>query len=279
VWRDLLSGTRPAEPADQFTTKQNVRFGPVKTPEGEWGYLRVFTFDDPDSLTFLRRAAAVLRSLPQDGLILDLRANPGGVIPSGEALAQLFTNEDITPQSTSFRNTRATRALGQLPQFSRWRRSLDMQMETGDVYSQGFPLTSDGLAPRGVYLGPVALIVDSLCYSTTDFLSAGMQDQRLATIIGTDPVTGAGGANVWTQGTLNSLVTATGSPGLGPLPRDMNLTVAMRRSARVGPNAGLPVEGVGVLADVEYSLTGRDVLQGNHDLIAFASRVLSSMRS
>ena len=47
-------------------------------------------------------------------------------------------------------------------------------------------------------IGPVVLITDARCYSTTDIFAAGFQDHKVGTILGTDNNTGAGGANVWT---------------------------------------------------------------------------------
>jgi C-terminal processing protease CtpA/Prc len=152
-----------------------------------------------------------------------------------------------------------------------------MHLETGEIFSQGFPLTQTTLGPRGVYNGKVVLIVDALCYSTTDFFAAGMQDNGLATIIGVDPVTGAGGGNVWNHDLLQQFAAQAGGPTVR-FPRNIEIDVAIRRSIRVGPNEGLPVEGLGVFADVPYQMTARDVLSNNEDLINFSTQVLASQR-
>jgi hypothetical protein len=275
TWLDLFSrgGTTP----QVAPTPSNVSSRVVNTTSGEWGYIRIYSFDSQDSAGFLSQFAELLNQMPSSGLILDVRANPGGTITSGEGLLSLFSKNAVSPEPVSFRNTVATQKLGRIAEFQQWQRSLDMQLGTGDAFSQGFSLTTTGSGQVGVYSGPVVLIIDSLCYSTTDFVAAGMQDNGLATIIGVDPVTGAGGANVWTLSTLASLVQQVGGTDISPAPSGYEINMAVRRSTRIGRNLGLPVEGIGVFADLTYNLTLRDVLGQNDDLIEFAGRVLARM--
>lgn len=282
TWQDLYSASSPETGSTLQTAAapaadalQNVVARVVKTAEGEFGYIRIFSFDTPDSRAFLTQFAALLQQMPKSGLILDVRSNPGGTIPSGEALLALFTKRLITPQPVSFRNSLGVKSLSNVQMFLPWQHSARMQLETGEIFTQGFPVTTD-IQISGVYLGPIVLIIDALCYSTTDFFAAGMQDHGLATIIGVDPVTGAGGANVWSHGTLSSLLVQGGGQALFSLPAGYDFDVAIRRSTRVGPNIGLPVEGLGVFADIGYNMTQRDVMSANEDLIEFAGRVLVS---
>ena len=55
------------------------------------------------------------------------------------------------------------------------------------------------------------------------------------------------------------------------------MSVAMRRSLRVGPAAGNPLEDLGVVPDVPYRMTRADVLEGNVDLLARAGELLAKM--
>ena len=50
------------------------------------------------------------------------------------------------------------------------------------------------------------LVTDARCYSATDIFAAGFADHRIGPILGVDDNTGAGGANVWTQGLLKQLL-------------------------------------------------------------------------
>jgi len=61
--------------------------------------------------------------------------------------------------------------------------------------SPHYPEMCNQLGQR--YQGPVAIIIDALCYSTTDIFAAGFQDHQIGPLIGTSGNTGAGGANVW----------------------------------------------------------------------------------
>lgn len=118
------------------------------------------------------------------------------------------------------------------------------------------------------------LITDALCYSTTDIFAAGFQDHDVGTIIGVHGNTGAGGANVWDYELLRLFVPGENSPFL-PLPQGAQFRVAVRRTTRVGARSGQPLEDLGVQPDLAYQLTFNDLMQGNVDLIEFASQVLS----
>ena len=52
--------------------------------------------------------------------------------------------------------------------------------------------------------------------------------------------------------------------------------VALRRTLRVGKHwGGQPVEDLGVIPDVRYQMTKRDLLQGNADLMEKAGELLA----
>jgi hypothetical protein len=289
TWHDIYAADDPSQFEAPFRQsdplvkepnplKDQLLFRSVTTSHGRFGYVRIFSFDAPDGGRFVRDFAEILRKLPQNGLIIDLRANPGGNIPCGEALVQLFTDQPVHTAPVTFRNTPSVqRLVNALPVFSAWTNSVNLLLETGQTFSQGFSLTSseDALAIGRVYEGQVALIIDSLCYSTTDFFVSDMQDNGTGKIIGTDPLTGAGGANVWTHAFLAQSIAASGGADVSPMPKGADMNIALRQALRVGPNAGLPLEGIGVRADIMYRPTRRDVLSKNEDLITFATGVLA----
>lgn len=154
----------------------------------------------------------------------------------------------------------------------RWHASVQHALETGAMYSAALPMTSpaacNAIGQR--YHGPVVLLTSALSYSATDIFAAGFQDHAIGDVLGVHPCTGAGGANVWPFAVLQRALTSD-APGL---PQEAELRVALRRSLRVGPNAGLELEERGVVADVPYDLTRRDLLGGDPDLIAHAARLL-----
>ena len=148
-------------------------------------------------------------------------------------------------------------------------------VETGAAFSQGFSLLPvekyNDIGQK--YYGPVVLLTDALCYSTTDIFSAGFQDHGIGKILGTSGNTGAGGANVWDHGLLRRSLRSRNSPLL-PLPRMASFQVAIRRTTRVGERTGVPLEDLGVTPDQVHLLTRKDVLKDNVDLINRAAKLL-----
>lgn len=249
----------------------------VDTPSGQFGYIRLRTFAvSPDDLVpeFIR----LLNQLPLSGVIIDVRGNGGGIIHSGERLLQLLTPNTIQPEPTQFINTPLNLEICRRHGFlDEWVESLERAVETGATFSQGFPITpADECNDIGqVYTGPSVLITDARCYSTTDIFAAGFQDHQIGLILGVDDNTGAGGANVWTHDLLHRFFpsSAKGSP-YRRLPRDAGMRVSIRRTLRVGANAGMPVEDIGVVPDEIHEMTRDDLLGGNADLINHAAALL-----
>jgi hypothetical protein len=255
-------------------------FRTVKTKSGTFGYVRIYTFmvEWPATVDdFLNEFERIVRLLPQDGLILDVRGNGGGVIAAGERLLQLLTPHTIDPERFSFIASPLTGQIcGRWPQYyGRWHPSLTRAQSVAAGFSDGFPLLPpDDYNDRGQkYQGPVVLVTDARCYSTTDIFSAGFQDHAIGPILGTSGATGAGGANVWTHEVLRHHLPDPNSP-FPPLPGGVSFNVAIRRCTRVGPNAGRLVEDLGVAPDQIHRRTKRDLLDRDRDLFEQAGAML-----
>lgn len=264
----------PAEgPQSTSLFPEFFSFRTVTTPSGVFGYVRIFSFMTMDANSFVAEFARIAQLLPQNGLILDVRGNGGGNINAGEQLLQVLTAGPIDPEPFHFINTPTTLSLCRSePSLHPWVESIDLAVQTGEIYSQGFLLTSVPQANAGLsyrYPGKVVLVVDALCYSTTDIFTAGFQDHRIGKILGTSSRTGAGGANVWTYNFFGGL------PGFPPLPKEVSFRAAIRRSTRVRSKAGVPLEDLGVQTDDVHRMTRRDILEGNVDLISKAAEMLS----
>ena len=249
----------------------------------ELGYVRLYSFNPGEADPFVSEFKRVIKSkgFPQEGLIIDVRANGGGLIRAGERLLQLFTPRRITPELFEFLNTplnleickRAPKNWDLAP----WATSIAEAVETGSIYSMGFPLNSEESCNDigQVYHGPVILITDALSYSTTDMFAAGFQDNQVGVVLGASDNTGAGGANNWT---LDDLRTAIGDGRNSPfklLPKGADIGVAMRRSIRVGQHMGKLLEELGIEPNARHYMTKRDVLGGNVDLINHAAKILN----
>jgi hypothetical protein len=269
---------------DVFTFGKLDVYGNVGT-SGEYGYIRIWTFDVVAPNVFVDEFIRIAKLLPAKGLIIDVRGNGGGHILAGEYLLQVLSAIPISGERFQFINTPSTLQICQkttLGGLDRWRDSIERSVETGEIYSQGFTLDQREERYNRIgrqYDGPVALVVDALCYSTTDIFAAGFQDHGLGLLLGCDTRTGAGGANVWTHQVLrqlfgNGLVPGESSPFEAKLPGNASFRIAVRRSTRVGAKMGDPLEGMGVAmvnpeTDV-YRMTREDVLGENEGLLAWA---------
>src|SRR5262249_43183900 len=255
-------------------------FGEVTTPSGKYGFIRIKTFA-PATASNTQAAeefARILQTLPQTGLILDVRGNGGGFINIGERILQMLTPHPIVPEPFHFLATPLTLKIAseQPNGLEQWKDTIVQGLESGASFSQGFPLTplEDCNAIGQIYQGPVVLITNALCYSTTDIFSAGFQDHKVGTILGCHSSTGAGGANVWDYTDLMRSLSLD-NPFVG-LPGGARMRVAARRCTRVGDRSGIPVEDYGVTSDIRYFMTRADVMGFNHDMIAAAAAILNA---
>jgi C-terminal processing protease CtpA/Prc len=270
--------------ADVSTFPDKLQFRTVSTPHGEFGYIRIRSFavgstgiGEVDA--FVAEIVRIARQLPQNGLIVDVRGNGGGTIMAGERLLQVFTPNKIEPERLHFINTPLTLELAGRPGLDLWSDSIAQAVETGSPFSDGFPILPD--EPDNCnrlgqqYYGPVVLVIDGLCYSTTDIFAAGWQDHRIGPILGTDGNSGAGGANVWTHVQLSGVLSGQETP-LQPLPKRTRMRVALRRTSRVGGRSGDPLEDLGVVPDEIHHITRNDLLNDDEDLIERAASILAS---
>jgi peptidase S41-like protein len=263
---------------------RQIMYAETRNVDGrEFGYIRLFTFEVGDPDEFVKDFVQVIKSdgFPQDGLIIDLRSNPGGRIRAGERLLQLFTPRRIKPELFEFLNTplnlEICRSAPKGWQLDQWAESIAESVVTGATYSTGFPLNSEESCNDigQIYYGPVVLITDALSYSTTDMFAAGFQDNEIGEVLGTSDNTGAGGAEFWRYQDLVNASQGNPNSPFKPLPRGADIVLAVRRSIRVGRHAGRPLEELGIVPDERHYMTRRDVLGMNEDLITRAARVLT----
>ncbi len=263
----------------QFQDSVSARV--VSVAGRDYGYLRLWSFELSDDDGFIAEVVRLLAELPQDGLIIDLRGNPGGLIWAAERLLQLFTPSPIAPTRFSIIASDLTRSMTDAPQnrrsLSPWRRTLLDAIGTGEVYSQSVPITpSERCNDIGqVYGGPVVSVVDSTTYSAADLFAAGFADNGIGTVVSVGRATGAGGANVWWADTLNSVL--AGTPHQLPrLPKGVGFTLSVRRATRIGASDGAPIEDIGIIGHRTYAMTRDDLLLGNTDLLTFCARLIES---
>lgn len=238
--------------------------------------LRIYSFNIDDDVAFVDELMRVLPMLPQDGLVIDIRDNPGGNIVAAERSLQLFTSNRIVPTRFSVLATPFTRAAASVPGMARdelspWKESLEAAVRNGELYSQALPITDETACNDigRVYRGPVLLVNNANTYSCGDLFSAGFVDNAIGPCICVGWATAGGGANVIDYDEL--FVALEGTPlALPRLPNGIGMSLSFRRATRSGSNLGLPIEdvGVGVKREDTYVMTRKDVLEGNRDLYA-----------
>ena len=259
-----------------------------------FGYIRIKSFEAPADSIFneFKRILGILNEFGPDGLVLDVRGNPGGSINGAERLLQLLTPHEITPALFHFANTPTIQQiLAEVSvlrsddfatslkirklqsEFGPWMEDAASALAEGLAITEGRPLTSRKTAndTGQIYHGPVVLLIDAVSYSATDLFSAGFQDHEIGDIIGVDTNTGGGGASRWWHhdDLLERLDVLPDLP-LKPLPNGATIAFASLRSSRVRRRAGQALEDVGVLRSVPYQLTKVDIMDWGSDLVRFA---------
>jgi C-terminal processing protease CtpA/Prc len=257
----------------------------VKKISDNVGHIRIrtFTSDKYENFVdqFVNEFLRLLKQLPKKGLIIDVRGNGGGYIVAAECILQFLTPRKIIPEPYQFISSPLTIDMTRKTDWLEpWASSLSQSINTGSMFSGGYPITTiDEANMLGQqYHGPVILVTDALCYSATDLFAAGFQDHQIGPILGVDGNTGAGGANVWEHSVLKDVLESIGSKyQLKKLPLDSNMRVSIRRNIRVREYAGTPVEDLGIIPNERHPMTKRDLLEENADLIEEASRILAQM--
>jgi hypothetical protein len=246
---------------------------------GEVGYIRIWSFDVEDHEAFVNETIRLLGQMPDTGLIIDVRGNPGGLIWAAERLLQLFTPNTVAPTRFSLVATPLTRAMAGSP-FNRmelepWIASLDSAISTGEAYSQALPITDPAWCNDvgQHYGGPVVCVADANTYSSGDLFCAGFVDNEIGPLVCVGEATGAGGANVWTSQNLADALEGT-EFALPALAKGVRFTLALRRAVRSGDAAGVPIEDLGV-GGLPYAMSRRDVMDGNADLLAWCGELLA----
>jgi hypothetical protein len=268
-----------------------------------FGYIRIKTFEaHPDAIfREFKRILEVMTEFAPDGLILDVRGNPGGSIKGAEQLLQLLCPREIAPASFHFANTPSIQKIlsgirslssadrtenriirGLQAELAPWIEDAANALAEGLQLTEGRPLTSVKSAndTGQVYHGPVALLIDAVSYSATDLFAAGFQDHDIGLIIGVDENTGGGGASRWwhEDDLLKRLDVVPDLP-VRPLPGGSTIAFAYLRSTRTGRHAGEALEDIGVTRDIAYSLTKKDLMDWGSDLVRFACRQLATRTS
>ena len=228
-----------------------------------FGYLgiRAFPPDGQERRIFKYELRRLLSLMPEGGLIIDIRDNPGGSAELAEQSLQFLTPKPIAPLPFRFIASAATKMVtGRVVEFKQYGASIENALSTGAAFSAGVPISTprETNALGQFYFGPVVLVTNGVTYSAGDIFAAGFEDNNVGSIVGVDETTGGGGANCWFYEEIIRRMLE-----MPKLPRGINLQVAVRQCARIGSNnLGIPIEEVGVTLPPanRHTLTRDDIL-------------------
>ncbi|GGX83989.1 carboxyl-terminal protease [Litchfieldella qijiaojingensis] len=137
-------------------TREIIRTESVRSEllEPRYGYLRVSQFQSRTGEQVRNAISRLQRDEPLNGLVLDLRNNPGGVLQAAVDVADAFLDEGLIVYTE-----------GRLP---------DSDMR--------FSASADTVAPDV----PMVVLINSGSASAAEIVAGALQDQQRAVVMGTD---------------------------------------------------------------------------------------------
>lgn len=276
-------------------------------PTLRFGYLKIRSFTGEgagtdEMVAEFQRILALMNDKAPDGLVLDVRGNPGGDIRAAERMPQMLTDRRITPAFFHLANSPAVQAMlrqlrddmrpganltveqeAKLPnavlELQPWMDDVDDSVKNRGPLTTGHQLTpaDDANKVGRVYRGRSVLVTDVGTYSAADIFAAAYQDHEIGLVIGVDPATGGGGGNVWTHEDILHNLPATPDLAFQKLPGGVTLRLAIRRSIRTGINSGVALEDAGVAADLHFPPDSPEsLLDGFPNVIRHGRRLLGA---
>jgi carboxyl-terminal processing protease len=183
------------KPLTLTITRQEIRVQSVKGKIIEPGYawLRIAQFQEPTLDDMVKKINELYAADPHiKGLVLDLRNDPGGVVPGAIGVSAAFLPRDAVVVSTNGQLASAKETFYARPEF----------------YAQGSK--SDPLAklPAGVKDVPIVVLVNAGSASASEIVAGALQDYKRATIMGTQTF-GKGSVQTLRQLTADTAVKIT----------------------------------------------------------------------
>ncbi len=152
--------------------RQEIRIQSVKGKMVEPGYawLRVAQFQEPTVEDMVKKIHALYAEDPSlKGLVLDLRNDPGGLLPGAIGVSAAFLPKDVAIVSTN----------GQLPD------SKATYFARREFYSSRALNDPLSKLPEAVKKVPMVVLVNAGSASASEIVAGALQDYKRATIMGT----------------------------------------------------------------------------------------------
>ncbi len=259
-----------------------LKFKRITNQHGVFGVLKLESFV-PEKLSVDEVIAEVARILKTEfkatqGVIFDVRNNGGGYIALAEKMVQLFTPRTVQPLGFRLKNSSMNQTYWDRWPNDRFTKALKLAQAQRAHYTEPLPLNFVREVNKldQAYFGPVAVLMNSNCYSSCDMFSAIMQDHEVGTIFGEDANTGAGGANnISVADLFEDLGEGRRGVFTTPLPSGQDIGFSWRQTLRsFGPRRGDLVEDVGVVADEVVPASSSDLISEDEEQFATISERL-----
>jgi len=277
----------------------DVNLGPLKEvfeiseipmAEGSLGYIRLKTFHWQNrNLDMGTVVEGLRRSVEEylantEGLVIDVRSNPGGLITFAEKIVQLFSPLEVHPNLVRMLANPLNEEifLNANGKDNRWSLALKKAMDKKEKFIESMPITPFSEANNfgQVWYKPVVVLTDASCYSACDMFAASMQDSgAAAAVIGIHRNTGGGGANVMEHAVFRNIMMFSRNNPFRALPYGQNMRVAWRQSVRTGKNAGQLIENQGVKSDTVIALKKEDIGSESKELMRTVQTVITNLKS
>lgn len=259
-----------------------LQFKRITNQHGVFGVLKLESFV-PEELSVDEVIAEVARILKTEfkgtqGVIFDVRNNGGGYIALAEKMVQLFTPRTVQPLEFRLKNSSMNQTY-----WNRWPtdpfnlRMLEAQnLRTHYTRPLALNRVADVNKLDQAYFGPVAVLMNSNCYSSCDMFSAIMQDHQVGTIFGEDENTGAGGANnISIKDIFRSLPENLRGVFAVPMPAGQDIGFSWRQTVRsFGTRRGDLIENTGIIADEVIPASAMDLVSEDSEQFATISERL-----
>ncbi|MDP5008460.1 MAG: S41 family peptidase [Glaciimonas sp.] len=198
--------------------RQEIRTQSVKSKivEPGYGWIRITQFQEPTVADMSKRIAAMYAENPNmKGLVLDLRNDPGGVLPGAIGVSAAFLPKDSVVVSTKGQIASSNMSFTAKPEF----------------YAAGPGQDPLAKLPEAVKKIPMVVLVNTGSASASEIVAGALQDYKRATIMGTQ---------TFGKGSVQSLVA---------LPPDRQTAVKLT-TARYYTPLGRSIQAKGITPDL-----------------------------
>lgn len=145
----------------------------ARNVEPGFGWIRVSQFQERTTEDVARKLEELYKADPNmKGLVLDLRNDPGGLLPAAVAISAIFLPEDVTVVSTNGQTADSKMVYKAVPQHYLTRGGPDHVARLNQ-------------ATRGFYKKvPLVVLVNEGSASASEIVAGALQDHKRATIMG-----------------------------------------------------------------------------------------------